>query len=526
LSNSAQDRIAAAFERELAGSPVPPSLRARSVHAAVVSPRRQSRQPMLLALVAAVLAFAVVVTLVVGSHLLRANPVPAGSTVPPTLRGGAAAAYDQAHGVMVLFGGNGTPPLNETWTWDGKYWRHQHPSATPPARQGAMMAYDSARHEVVLFGGMALVGANSTAVASIGDTWTWNRSTWREKHPPHEPAIGFDWQSPAMGFDPISRTVLLYGFTTSYQAQTWSWNGSDWTLLRPSTTPTSAGTMASDRHELLLLAATPGQVGGRYFTQTWAWDGSNWNLLNPKVNLPLLGFVSAAYDPERAQLVLLTGDTWTWDGSTWSRQHPALQPPSVGYMVYMSSLHEVVSWGDVSSSQDNQMFAWDGTTWKLIEPGTAVPPSGSNGKGGVVGWVTPAAAETIIRASVTSTRPVLLPQSFPGAFDALLPSTSPDSFVVVYESDLRDKTITLSIGVPNPPPATGPSARLTTVAFRGVTAQYQVYDASSPLSQRWLMWNEPGTMANPQTKGPGVPYFLSSDGLTDQEFWQIANSLK
>jgi hypothetical protein len=40
------------------------------------------------------------------------------------------------------------------------------------------------------------------------------------------------------------------------------------------------------------------------------------------------------------------------------------------------------------------------------------------------------------------------------------------------------------------------------------------------------MWTEPGTMANPQLKGPGVPYFLSADGLTDQEFWQLANSLK
>jgi hypothetical protein len=59
-----------------------------------------------------------------------------------------------------------------------------------------------------------------------------------------------------------------------------------------------------------------------------------------------------------------------------------------------------------------------------------------------------------------------------------------------------------------------------------VTAQYQVYDATSELSSRWLMWTEPGTMAQQQTKTPGVPYFLSADGLTDQEFWQIANSLR
>lgn len=525
MSNSTRDRIAAAFDRELGASPVPPALRNRSVHAAVVLPRHQPRQSRLLGVVAALLALAVVVTLVVSSHLLRTHQIPAGSTTPPPARGGAGVAYDQSHGVMVVFGGN--PALNDTWTWDGKYWTHQHPLATPPALGGTLMAYDSARHNVLLLADMSQ--AAGIAINSVlDDTWIWNGSTWQDKHPQHEPAIGFDWQPPTMGFDPISQTVLLYGFTKDYQAETWSWNGSDWAQLRPSTTPTSAGTMAYDGHQILLLAASSGQVGGRYLTQTWAWDGSNWNLLNPKVNLPLLGFVSTAYDPQRSQLVVLTGgDTWTWDGSSWSRQHPALQPPSVGYMVYMSSLHEVVSWGDVSSSLDNQMFAWDGSTWKLIEPGTAVPPSGNNGKGGVLGQITPAAAEALIRASVTTTRPVLLPQSFPGTFDAQSANTSPDSFSVFYESDLRDKMITLSLNEgPNPPPATDPHARLTMVTFRGVTAQYRVYDTTSPVSMRWLMWNEPGTITNSVSKAPGVPYFLSTSGLTDKEFWQVANSLK
>jgi hypothetical protein len=417
---------------------------------------------------------------------------------------------------MVVFGGNGN--LNDTWTWDGKYWRQQHPSTTPSGWQGgAMMAYDSSHHDVLLVG----TGAGAAA------TWIWNGSTWQEKHPQHQPGIGFDWQSPTMAFDPISNTVLFFGFDPTYQPQLWSWNGSDWTRLRPQTLPTTAGTMANDGHELLMFAVSAGQVDGRYLTQTWAWDGSNWNLLDLKVNLPLLGFVSSAYDPQRKQLVALTGDTWTWDGSTWSRQHPALQPPSVGYMVYMSSLHEVVSWGDVSSNRDNQMFAWDGTTWRLIEPGTAVPPSGNNGKGGVLGRFTPAAAEAMIRASVTNTRPVLLPQSFPGTFDAQIETTSSDSFVVFYESDLRDEVITLSIDeAPNPPPATDPHARLTTVTFRGVTAQYEVYDTTSTVSIRGLMWNEPGTITNSVSKAPGVPYFLSTSGLTDQEFWQVANSLK
>jgi hypothetical protein len=100
-----------------------------------------------------------------------------------------------------------------------------------------------------------------------------------------------------------------------------------------------------------------------------------------------------------------------------------------------------------------------------------------------------------------------------------------DNFTVEYRTSQRDKSIYFGIVVANPPPGTKQTVTKA-VTFRGVTAQYQVYDPASPLSQRWLMWNEPGTMAQPMTKAPGVPYFLSTDGLTDQEFWVLANSLK
>ncbi len=32
-------------------------------------------------------------------------------------------------------------------------------------------------------------------------------------------------------------------------------------------------------------------------------------------------------------------------------------------------------------------------------------------------------------------------------------------------------------------------------------------------------------MAQPQTKDPGVPYFLTAEGLSEEEFWKVANSL-
>jgi hypothetical protein len=39
------------------------------------------------------------------------------------------------------------------------------------------------------------------------------------------------------------------------------------------------------------------------------------------------------------------------------------------------------------------------------------------------------------------------------------------------------------------------------------------------------MWNNPGVMADSQIKASGVPYFLTADGLTEEEFWKVANSL-
>ena len=79
-----QDRIAAAFDRELARSPLPAELRAQAVHHALHSGDSYERQrpPKMLALLAALLAVAIVATLVLtarslhSTHVVPANPVP------------------------------------------------------------------------------------------------------------------------------------------------------------------------------------------------------------------------------------------------------------------------------------------------------------------------------------------------------------------------------------------------------------------------------------------------------------------
>jgi hypothetical protein len=188
---------------------------------------------------------------------------------------------------MVIFGGNYgcRPPTNETWTWDGKVWRQQHPAVSPPARNSGVMAYDDAHHNVVLFGGLQMPNTRG-GPTNLNDTWVWNGSNWQERHPQHLPAMDYDSEPPTMAFDPMTHAVLLHGISADRTLQTWFWNGQDWTQLSAAAGPQMSGTMASDGQRVLLVAGSNGMVGGRYITQTWAWDGSAWSLLHPSVELP------------------------------------------------------------------------------------------------------------------------------------------------------------------------------------------------------------------------------------------------
>ena len=81
-----RDRIAAAFDRELSRSPLPSDLRAEAVHAAVSGRNFDERQrpPRMLALVAALLAVAIVVTLMFAAHSLRSRLIVPASPIVPT----------------------------------------------------------------------------------------------------------------------------------------------------------------------------------------------------------------------------------------------------------------------------------------------------------------------------------------------------------------------------------------------------------------------------------------------------------
>jgi Protein of unknown function (DUF4232) len=127
---------------------------------------------------------------------------------------------------------------------------------------------------------------------------------------------------------------------------------------------------------------------------------------------------------------------------------------------------------------------------------------------------TPPEAAALIDHMVLNVYPLLVPGAIGDDYQALLLADA-KSFTVDYMSTTRHATVELALleVMPNQGATASPTIR----TFRGVPAAYQV-DGAGPTAPRSLYWTEP-------SENHGVPYALLTDGLTDSEFWQMANSL-
>jgi len=136
--------------------------------------------------------------------------------------------------------------------------------------------------------------------------------------------------------------------------------------------------------------------------------------------------------------------------------------------------------------------------------------------------LTPSQAARVIRMSVTGARPLLIPNGISDDWTAAVRADS-STFSVTYTDASGAKTVTLAIALANPPLPGAESSQAAPSFHADRLSLYQVAVAANPRSQRWLLWTETGAWSLPGSWG--VPYFLSATGLTDMEFWRVANSL-
>lgn len=95
-------------------------------------------------------------------------------------------AFDRTRGVTILFGGAFCErpedadeaqcyPQSDTWEFDGEKWYQVELPLSPPARYGHAMTFDEARGVVVLFGGIGIDGN------TLNDTWEYDGAIWTQK---------------------------------------------------------------------------------------------------------------------------------------------------------------------------------------------------------------------------------------------------------------------------------------------------------------------------------------------------------
>jgi N-acetylneuraminic acid mutarotase len=250
-----------------------------------------------------------------------------------------AAATATLHGTVVLFGGSpnvdASPPaavLGDTWTWDGTAWTQQNVTGPSP-RAGAAMA--TLGNTVVLFGG------GDEHFHQMTDTWSWDGSTWAQLT-----VTGPEARSGASMATLNNAVVMFGGMNLPAKAaprilgDTWTWNGTSW--KQQSVVGPDARSVASASTLGGVVVLFGGAEDCALAGDTWTWNGSSWK--QQEVTGP-----SAREDASAATMngnVVLFGgttpcldvqdDTWTWDGATWKKVNVA--GPSTRYGAAMATV--------------------------------------------------------------------------------------------------------------------------------------------------------------------------------------------
>ena len=296
---------------------------------------------------------------------------------------------------------SGAPPpagsaIAETWKWLGGQWTKLTPPTSPPPRTSAGMAYDDATKSVVLFGGQdAIEHVAGQGLPPMNDTWTWNGETWRQEQPAHRPApvVG-----PLVAYDAaIGKVVVVVDTPDGSQTQTWTWDGTDWVQLQPSTAPSpsrfNGGLTYDAAHRQVVLyggvaCSAPFQCS--FDPDVWTFDGKNWTNHRAATGDPAARIGGAlTFDTTDGRVLLyggdkeftFMGDSWTWDGARWSRVSGDTPSPRSGSLTADDGADgEVVLYGGEWNTQSIGMSYYDtwifqNNRWTLVQPTTEAAPA-------------------------------------------------------------------------------------------------------------------------------------------------------
>ena len=279
-----------------------------------------------------------------------------------------------APGEIVLFGGAGSmnDALGDTWTFDGSSWTQRAIDTGPPDRAGHAMA--SLIGTVMLFGGVG--STNDT----LGDTWTFDGASWTQSAATG-PAPRALLASATYGGEGL---VFGGGDDGTLLDDTWLFDGTSWSRppLATAPTPRSGAAMAglsTTRGESVVLfggATSTGTAG-----DTWLF-GTGWAPLAPGPSaragaaMASLGANVVLFGGYDLTSMTLLDDTWSFDGQSWTQASGTGPSPRSGHaMATLRGL--VVLFGGTDGTQPlDDTWTFDGNVWTQVLT-AAGPPARS-----------------------------------------------------------------------------------------------------------------------------------------------------
>lgn len=299
----------------------------------------------------------------------------------PSPRGLPATAVDPVTQDVWMFGGaSSTEALDDLYRFDGVAWHKIEKAAGqpwPPIRAAATMAVDPATGTLLLFGGVQSVRVDVRGYPSIedilGDTWSWNGTSWTQLAPQTSPTVGT--LPTQQGAAPLSagstllrdekRNVLVLVHEAIDGVQLWEWDG---------TIPTwkSLGAPARDRSPNYRLFSTP-------FWEPRAQGirivGGVGTLL--PAGIDLFGLIDLLQDGDESEILNrgMATTSWLYDGAAWSETAGAGDPGPRRFAAsgFHAGLQRGVVFGGRFGSDAvlGDTWTWNGGQWLESTNGTA-----------------------------------------------------------------------------------------------------------------------------------------------------------
>ena len=328
----------------------------------------------------------------------------------PDARKASKMVYDADEDRVVLFGGRKKSGiswvrLNDTWEWSGSNWALQTPTdpegdGSPSTRYSHGMAYDTAREETIIFGGQT--------TDWVKETWAWNGASWVKRGPINPTGYdlpGVKMQTAATFMQDTNETVILGGGAVENSAsdETWIFNNVGWDYQYPVSDPEgdddpaargrSTLTYNDDLNAAFLFG---GYSPKGFYSDGWWWTGSSWAKItfgdpNGDGSPGARASHAMTYDTDRNVFVLYGGDdpnspqhmNDTWEMSRyavywpiymiiheWTLKSPAFVPgPRRDQtMVYDTKRDVTVMSFGRSLTLSPTSYEWNGTNWTLVQP--------------------------------------------------------------------------------------------------------------------------------------------------------------